>query len=175
MLKLKVVRGDLGNNDCILVTLGNGYSRKEQRKPKQTKSKHEGKAPSQYRSLKFIRNEENKLLGGPKLPKPQSCIAKERQGLNCKEVSFGESPSTDRRADRPEVCLPPQKRLCIALSLRYEVGESSSALTARPTGGFKADYGFVTTLDDESRRDPGRDVGYGIIDTWDEMLVDMLM
>ncbi|GKF34195.1 hypothetical protein Tco_0107395 [Tanacetum coccineum] len=48
--------------------------------------------------------------------------------------------------------------MCIALGLRYEVGESSSALTARPTRGFKADYGFVTTLDDEIRRDPGRDV-----------------
>ncbi|GJT39123.1 hypothetical protein Tco_0938988 [Tanacetum coccineum] len=28
-------------------------------------------------------------------------------------------PSTDHRADRPEVCLPPQKRLCIALGPRY--------------------------------------------------------
>ncbi|GJZ43879.1 putative reverse transcriptase domain-containing protein [Tanacetum coccineum] len=79
-------------------------------------------------------------------------------------------PSTDRRADRPEVCLPPQKRLCIALGPRYEVVESSSAPTAGPTGGFRADYGFVATLDDEIRRDPERDVGYGITDTWDEML-----
>ncbi|GKC33558.1 hypothetical protein Tco_1045942 [Tanacetum coccineum] len=46
--------------------------------------------------------------------------------------------STDCRADRPEVTLPPQKRLGITLGLRYE-----------------------------------RDVGYGITDTWDEMLVDM--
>ncbi|GKC41847.1 hypothetical protein Tco_1059569 [Tanacetum coccineum] len=61
-------------------------------------------------------------------------------------------PSTDRRVDRPEVCLPPRKRLYIALGLRYEVGESSSAPTARPTGGFRADYGFVATLDDEIRR-----------------------
>ncbi|GKD84490.1 hypothetical protein Tco_1355644, partial [Tanacetum coccineum] len=42
--------------------------------------------------------------------------------------------------------------------------------TSRPTGGFRADYSFVTTLDDEIRRDPKRDVGYGITDTWDEML-----
>ncbi|GJX24285.1 hypothetical protein Tco_0228730 [Tanacetum coccineum] len=41
-------------------------------------------------------------------------------------------PSTDRRADMPEVYLPPRKRLCIALGLRYEVDESSSAPTARP-------------------------------------------
>ncbi|GJX36976.1 hypothetical protein Tco_0250279 [Tanacetum coccineum] len=33
------------------------------------------------------------------------------------------------------------------------VGESSSAPTARPTGGFKADYGFAGTLDDEIRQD----------------------
>ncbi|GKD24307.1 putative reverse transcriptase domain-containing protein [Tanacetum coccineum] len=41
------------------------------------------------------------------------------------------------------------------------------------SGGFRADYGFVATLDDEIRRDPERDVGYGITDTWDEMLVGM--
>ncbi|GKF76891.1 hypothetical protein Tco_0229361, partial [Tanacetum coccineum] len=82
-------------------------------------------------------------------------------------------PSTDHRADMLEVYLPPRKRLCIALGLRYEVGESSSAPTTRPTGGFRADYGFVTTLDDDIRRDPERDVGYEITDTWDEMLVGM--
>ncbi|GJV38503.1 hypothetical protein Tco_1410980 [Tanacetum coccineum] len=43
-----------------------------------------------------------------------------------------------------EVTLPPQKRLCIALGLRYEVGESSSAAASRLTG-----------------------------DTWDEMLEDI--
>nr|GEV57258.1 hypothetical protein [Tanacetum cinerariifolium] len=60
-------------------------------------------------------------------------------------------PSTSRREDVPEVTLPPRKRLCIALGLRFEVGESSSAPTARPTGGFRVDYGFVATLDDEIR------------------------
>nr|GEW95067.1 hypothetical protein [Tanacetum cinerariifolium] len=75
--------------------------------------------------------------------------------------------------DVPEVTLPPQKRLCIALCLRYEIGESSFAVTARPTGGFRSDYGFAATLDDEIRRDPERDVGYEITDTWDEMLVGM--
>nr|GEU99265.1 putative reverse transcriptase domain-containing protein [Tanacetum cinerariifolium] len=51
--------------------------------------------------------------------------------------------------------------------------ESFSAAAARPIGGLKADYGFIATLDDEIRRDPKRDVGYGITDTWDEMLVGM--
>ncbi|GKD88842.1 hypothetical protein Tco_1364349, partial [Tanacetum coccineum] len=65
-------------------------------------------------------------------------------------------PSTNHRADRPEACLPPWKRLCIALGLRYEIGESSSAPTARPTRGFRVDYGFVATLDDEIRHNPER-------------------
>ncbi|GJW50402.1 hypothetical protein Tco_0091753 [Tanacetum coccineum] len=47
-------------------------------------------------------------------------------------------PSADHGADRPEVCLPPQKRLCIDLGPRYEVGESSFAATARLTGGAPA-------------------------------------
>ncbi|GKD06489.1 hypothetical protein Tco_1181463 [Tanacetum coccineum] len=78
--------------------------------------------------------------------------------------------STDRRVDRPEVTLPPQKRLGIALSPRYEAGEISFAPTARPPRGFRADYGFVATMDREITRDLERDVGYGITDTLDEML-----
>ncbi|GKC10562.1 hypothetical protein Tco_1007344 [Tanacetum coccineum] len=42
--------------------------------------------------------------------------------------------STDRREDRPEVTLPPRKRLGIALGPAYEVGESSSAAAARLAG-----------------------------------------
>ncbi|GJR97648.1 hypothetical protein Tco_0269822 [Tanacetum coccineum] len=37
--------------------------------------------------------------------------------------------------------------------LRFEIGASSSAPTARPIGGFRAEYEFVGTLDDEIRRD----------------------
>ncbi|GJW35733.1 hypothetical protein Tco_0058653 [Tanacetum coccineum] len=81
--------------------------------------------------------------------------------------------STDGRADRPEVTLAPRKRLDIALGPRYEVGESSSAPAARPPRGIRADYGFVSTMDRKIMRDLERDVGYGITDTWDEMLVDM--
>ncbi|GJW76108.1 hypothetical protein Tco_0137790 [Tanacetum coccineum] len=60
--------------------------------------------------------------------------------------------STDRRVDRPEVTLPPRKRLGIALGPRYEVGESSSAPTARPPGGFLAAYGEPATDDTELDR-----------------------
>ncbi|GKD93011.1 hypothetical protein Tco_1372848, partial [Tanacetum coccineum] len=82
-------------------------------------------------------------------------------------------PSTDYKAGVSEVTLPPRKRLCIALGPRFKVDESSSAPTTRPTRSFRADYGFVSTLDDEIRRDPEREVDYGIIDTWDEMVKDM--
>ncbi|GJX47224.1 putative reverse transcriptase domain-containing protein [Tanacetum coccineum] len=51
-------------------------------------------------------------------------------------------PPTDRRADRPEVYLPPQKRLCSTQGPRYEVGKSSSAAAARPIRGRRADYGI---------------------------------
>ncbi|GJU47320.1 hypothetical protein Tco_1204586 [Tanacetum coccineum] len=81
--------------------------------------------------------------------------------------------SIDCRAGVSEVTLPPRKRLCIALGPRFDVDESSYAPIARPTRGFRADYGFVGTLDDEIRRDPEREVGYGITDTWDEMVEDM--
>ncbi|GKA93160.1 hypothetical protein Tco_0815146, partial [Tanacetum coccineum] len=81
--------------------------------------------------------------------------------------------STDHRAGKPEVTLLPRKRLGIALGPRYEVGESSSTATARPLGGFRANYGFVATIDREIMRDLERDVSYGITDTWDEMPVDM--
>ncbi|GJR96856.1 hypothetical protein Tco_0269030 [Tanacetum coccineum] len=83
-------------------------------------------------------------------------------------------PSASRREDRPEVTLPPRKRLGIALGPRYEVGESSSA-AARPAGGLRADYGFVATMDREIRRDPERDVGYGITDSWDEIVETLQM
>ncbi|GJV33243.1 reverse transcriptase domain-containing protein [Tanacetum coccineum] len=67
-------------------------------------------------------------------------------------------PSTDCRADVPAVTLPPCKRLCIAIGPRFEVGECSSAPTAKPTRGLRADYGFVDTLDAEIRRDPKREI-----------------
>nr|GFB91687.1 hypothetical protein [Tanacetum cinerariifolium] len=66
--------------------------------------------------------------------------------------------------------LPPRKRLGIALGPRYEVGESSSATAARPAEGFRADYGFIATVDKEIMRDPKREVGYWITDSWDEIV-----
>nr|GEV74765.1 hypothetical protein [Tanacetum cinerariifolium] len=47
------------------------------------------------------------------------------------------------RTDVREVTLPPRKRLCIAIGPIFKVREGSSAPTARPTRGFRANYGYV--------------------------------
>ncbi|GKE30943.1 hypothetical protein Tco_1450265, partial [Tanacetum coccineum] len=79
-------------------------------------------------------------------------------------------PTASRKEDISEVTLPPRKRLGIALGPGYEVGESSSAVAARPAGGLRADYGFVATMDREIMRDPEREIGYSITDSWDEIV-----
>ncbi|GJW58727.1 putative reverse transcriptase domain-containing protein [Tanacetum coccineum] len=56
----------------------------------------------------------------------------------------------DCRDDIPESEQPPRKRLYLStIGSRYEIGESS---TARPTRGRGIDYGFVSTIDAEERR-----------------------
>ncbi|GJT73881.1 putative reverse transcriptase domain-containing protein [Tanacetum coccineum] len=73
-------------------------------------------------------------------------------------------PLVDRRDDIPKSEQPPRKRLCLStLGSKYEIGENS---TARPTRGRGIDYGFVSTIDAEERRQGIRDVGYDIRDTW---------
>nr|GFD40843.1 hypothetical protein [Tanacetum cinerariifolium] len=75
-------------------------------------------------------------------------------------------PSSDRRADRLEVTLPPRKRLSIVHCPGYEAGESSVAAAARPIKGHRADYRFVDSVEAEIRRRRAEDIGYGIRDTW---------
>ncbi|GJR98606.1 hypothetical protein Tco_0270780 [Tanacetum coccineum] len=54
--------------------------------------------------------------------------------------------------------------MCLStLGSKYEIRESS---TARPTRGQGIDYGFVSTVDAEERRQGIRDVRYDIRDTW---------
>nr|GFB76065.1 hypothetical protein [Tanacetum cinerariifolium] len=74
--------------------------------------------------------------------------------------------SSDRRADRPEVTLPSQKRLSNVHCPRYEAGESSVATATRPIEGRRADYGFVDFVEAEIRQRRAEDIGYGIRDTW---------
>ncbi|GJU22993.1 hypothetical protein Tco_1156335 [Tanacetum coccineum] len=57
-----------------------------------------------------------------------------------------------------------RKRLCLStLGSKYEIGES---FTTRPTRDRGVDYGFVSTVDAEVRRQGISKVGYGIRDTW---------
>ncbi|GJS71125.1 hypothetical protein Tco_0703966 [Tanacetum coccineum] len=74
--------------------------------------------------------------------------------------------SSDHRTDRPEITLPPLKRLGIDLGPRYEIGESSAIAAFRLIGGRRTDYGFVGTMDTEIRRQRAEEVGYGIRDVW---------
>ncbi|GKC52536.1 hypothetical protein Tco_1075281, partial [Tanacetum coccineum] len=78
--------------------------------------------------------------------------------------------SSDRRADRPEITLPPRKRLGIDLGPRCEVGESSAAAAARPIRGRRADYGFVDTVDAKISRRRAEEVGYGIREAWVDLI-----
>nr|GFA31343.1 hypothetical protein [Tanacetum cinerariifolium] len=73
-------------------------------------------------------------------------------------ISFEPHPSTlsftkedAERVDRPEVTLPPQKRLSIVHCPRYKAGESSVTAAARPIEGRRADYGFVDSVKAEIR------------------------
>ncbi|GJW16559.1 hypothetical protein Tco_0023995 [Tanacetum coccineum] len=73
-------------------------------------------------------------------------------------------PPVDHRDDVPEPELPPRKRLFLSnLGFRYEIRKSFSG---RPTRGRGVDYGFVSTIDVEARRQGISKVGYGIRDTW---------
>ncbi|GJW69323.1 hypothetical protein Tco_0123747, partial [Tanacetum coccineum] len=66
--------------------------------------------------------------------------------------------------DIPKSEQPPRKRLCLStLASIYDIKESS---IARPTEDQEVDYGFVSTVDAEARRQGISEVGYGIRDTW---------
>ncbi|GJX27968.1 putative reverse transcriptase domain-containing protein [Tanacetum coccineum] len=57
--------------------------------------------------------------------------------------------------------------------LPLPVGESSTAAAARHPGlgtTHTIDYGFVTMVEDAPRHHVPREVGYGITDTWDELV-----
>ncbi|GKC03520.1 hypothetical protein Tco_0995130 [Tanacetum coccineum] len=79
-------------------------------------------------------------------------------------------PSASRREETRRLAITTSEELGIAIGPGYKVGESSSAAAARLAGGLRADYGFVATMDREIRRDPEREVGYGITDSWDEIV-----
>ncbi|GKD76215.1 hypothetical protein Tco_1334497, partial [Tanacetum coccineum] len=75
------------------------------------------------------------------------------------------------RPDAPSSGTPPMHLL--STDRRADIPESSSTTAARLARGLRADYGFVSTMDMEIRRDLVRDVGYGITDSWDEIVETM--
>ncbi|GKD25101.1 hypothetical protein Tco_1231315 [Tanacetum coccineum] len=85
-------------------------------------------------------------------------------------------PATDRREDVSEADIPLRKRLCLtAPTLRFEVGESSAAAARRPglDVTHATDYGFIDTVVATPGCPMTREVGYGIIDVYDDMVGDM--
>nr|GFB04405.1 reverse transcriptase domain-containing protein [Tanacetum cinerariifolium] len=71
-------------------------------------------------------------------------------------------PSTSHRADIPEADMPLQKRACFAAPASgFEVGDSLAATVAGQPG---------FTLKADLRRDRVREMGYGITNTWDEIV-----
>nr|GFC12900.1 hypothetical protein [Tanacetum cinerariifolium] len=89
--------------------------------------------------------------------------------LRAKAASTSHSPPipppfilSPTRSDVPSSGIPPP--LPISAPTSSPSLESSSA-AARPVGGLRANYGFVATMDREIRRDPEREVRYGITDS----------
>nr|GEY35904.1 putative reverse transcriptase domain-containing protein [Tanacetum cinerariifolium] len=75
-------------------------------------------------------------------------------------------PSTSRGTDIPEANVPPRKRACLTTpALGFEVGDSSTASATRQPG---------PTPESDLRRYRVEQTGYGITDTWDE-IVDTLI
>nr|GFD50210.1 hypothetical protein [Tanacetum cinerariifolium] len=71
--------------------------------------------------------------------------------------------STTRRTDIPEADMPPRKRACLT-TLGFEIGESFAAGAARQPGPTESDL----------RRCRVEQEGYGITDTWDEIVDKMI-
>ncbi|GJW00113.1 integrase, catalytic region, zinc finger, CCHC-type containing protein [Tanacetum coccineum] len=83
-------------------------------------------------------------------------------------------PSHIHETEMPEMCLPLRKRPCRTTpSPGYEVRESSAAGTARQVGPTTARvdlYGFADILEAAPGRRMSRELGYGIRDTWDDLV-----
>nr|GFD11751.1 hypothetical protein [Tanacetum cinerariifolium] len=73
--------------------------------------------------------------------------------------------STSRRTDILEADMPPRKKACLTTpALGFEIGESSAAGAARQPGPTESDL----------RRCRVEQAGYGITDTWDEIVNKMM-
>ncbi|GJV23139.1 hypothetical protein Tco_1375834 [Tanacetum coccineum] len=83
-------------------------------------------------------------------------------------------PSPVHETEMPEICLPLRKRpRRTTPGPGYEVGESSAAGAARQFGPTTAEadlYGFADMLDAAPGRQTSKELGYGITDTWDDLV-----
>ncbi|GJZ86838.1 hypothetical protein Tco_0658448 [Tanacetum coccineum] len=83
-------------------------------------------------------------------------------------------PSHVHETEMPEICLPLRKRpRRTTPGPGYEVGESSAAGAARQFGPTTAEadlYGFADMLDAAPGCQTSRELGYGITDTWDDLV-----
>nr|GEU51197.1 hypothetical protein [Tanacetum cinerariifolium] len=74
-------------------------------------------------------------------------------------------PSTSHRTNIPEADMPPRKKAFLtAFTLRFKIGESFAAGAARQPGPTESDL----------RRCRVKQAGYGITDTWDEIVDKMI-
>ncbi|GJU68126.1 putative ribonuclease H-like domain-containing protein [Tanacetum coccineum] len=119
----------------------------------------------------------------PQIPSPPLPISSPPpNGPTYVEGSLGSRAAGIRQRDAlpvhetemPEMCLPLRKRPCRTTpGPGYEVGESSAAGTARQVGPTtaRADlYGFTDMLEAAPGRRMSRELGYGIRDTWDDLV-----
>ncbi|GJW05476.1 hypothetical protein Tco_1564332 [Tanacetum coccineum] len=114
------------------------------------------------------------------IPSPPSIIPTYSEGsLGSRAAGIRQRdalPSHVHETEIPEMWLPLRKRpYRTTLGPGYEVGESSAAATARQVGPTtaRADlYGFADILEATLKRRMSRELGYGIRDTWDDLLDD---
>ncbi|GJU98631.1 putative reverse transcriptase domain-containing protein [Tanacetum coccineum] len=76
------------------------------------------------------------------------------------------------RSEAPSSGIPPPLPISVPTSSPPLLLPSTShgRTDLRSVGGLRADYGFVATMDREIRHDMEIDVGYGITDSWDEIV-----
>ncbi|GJW96174.1 hypothetical protein Tco_0177982 [Tanacetum coccineum] len=119
----------------------------------------------------------------PQIPSPPLPISSPPpNGPTYAEGSLGSRAAGIRQRDAlpvhetemPEMCLPLRKRPCRTTpGPGYEVGESSAAGAARQFGPTTAEadlYGFTDMLEATPGRRMSRELGYGIRDTWDDLV-----
>nr|GFB94052.1 hypothetical protein [Tanacetum cinerariifolium] len=110
--------------------------------------------------------EEEHSVSADSNPPPPALRVTARISFRPQPLTLSFTKEDAERADRPEVTLPPRKRLSIVHRLGYEAGESSAVAAARPIEGCRTDYGFVGYVEAEIRRRIAEDIGYGIRDAW---------